>query len=107
MRAMTTGEVCLEAGRAERFTATAQSLDGFDRLPCPASDPTLPRMLEGVIMTSQPPGIRRMSAYIREAWKLLRLENAPAPVRKLDPLEELVQRDGVEIRPEDRRPKTP
>ena len=46
---------------AERFSASAQSVGGFNRLPWPSSDPTLPRMPEGVIMTSQAPSIRGMS----------------------------------------------
>jgi hypothetical protein len=42
-------------------------------------------------------------------WKaILRLpEGPPRGPRELDPLEELLQRDGIEILPEDRKPKTP
>lgn len=40
---------------------------------------------------------------VDEAWALLRLP--VPPVRELDPIEELLRRDGIEILPEDRRPK--
>jgi hypothetical protein len=38
-------------------------------------------------------------------WDLLRLDRFSRP-RPLDPIEELLQREGIEITPEDRRPKS-
>jgi hypothetical protein len=43
--------------------------------------------------------------WIREAWAMLRLPDLPPTPLALDPIEELLQREGIEIRPEDRRPK--
>jgi hypothetical protein len=39
-----------------------------------------------------------------DAWAALRLPIASAS-RPLDPIEELVKREGIEIKPEDRRPR--
>jgi hypothetical protein len=38
-----------------------------------------------------------------DPWALLRLPNPPSQ-RPLDPIEELRQREGIEIKPEDRKP---
>jgi hypothetical protein len=39
-----------------------------------------------------------------DAWAALRLPGI-SPTRPLDPIEELLQREGIEITPEDRKPK--
>jgi hypothetical protein len=41
-----------------------------------------------------------------QPWDFLKLPIGAEP-RLLDPLEELMQREGIEIAPEDRRPKSP
>jgi hypothetical protein len=40
-----------------------------------------------------------------DAWAVLRLPIAPAAPRSLDPIEELLQREGIDITDEDRTPK--
>jgi hypothetical protein len=57
MRQATTA-VRLDAGRAERFSASAQST-GVSTLS--VHDLPLPNTLEGAILVPQPPGIRGMS----------------------------------------------
>jgi hypothetical protein len=53
-------------------------------------------------------GPRPQSSDAENPWKtILRLPDGPPASRKLDPIEELLQREGIEIRPEDRRPKSP
>jgi hypothetical protein len=42
---------------------------------------------------------------MREAWKPLRLPDGPPPSRPLDPIEELMARDGIEIAEADRTPQ--
>jgi hypothetical protein len=56
-----------------------------------------------------PPPEDPEQAYIREAWKtILRLpDGPPRGPRKPDPLEELLQRDGIEITDADRAPAKP
>jgi hypothetical protein len=39
----------------------------------------------------------------RDAWAALRLPGV-LPARPLDPIEELLKREGIEILPEDRKP---
>jgi hypothetical protein len=50
------------AGKAARFTASAHSIDRFDRLLCTRCVIySLPKPPKGVIVASQLPGIRGMS----------------------------------------------
>jgi hypothetical protein len=58
-----------------------------------------------VILARDAPGALTGRAHpgAFNAWNFLRLPTAAAP-RPLDPIEELLQREGVEILPENRKP---
>jgi hypothetical protein len=62
MRQTTTAEVRLDPGTPGRFSALAQLVGGFDRLPrARRAILPLPKTPEGTISGSLPPGIRGMS----------------------------------------------
>ena len=62
---MATGKVRLDAGRAESFSTSAQSIGGFDRLPWPRRATPPGEDARKVMMTLEPPGIRGMSVNTR------------------------------------------
>jgi hypothetical protein len=62
MRQTTTAKVRLYAGKAVRFSASAQSTDWFDS--CCARDVRFVQAPDGAILAPQPPGIRRMSDQV-------------------------------------------
>jgi hypothetical protein len=45
--------------------------------------------------------------WIKEAWRLLRLPGGPPRPLSLDPIEELLEREGIEVTDEDRKPESP
>jgi hypothetical protein len=45
--------------------------------------------------------------WIKEAWRLLRLPGGPPRPLSLDPIAELLEREGIEVTDEDRKPKSP
>jgi hypothetical protein len=61
VRQLTAAKVRLDSGKSVLFTASAQSIDRFDRLPRARCDLSLPKPPEGAIVASQLPGIRGMS----------------------------------------------
>jgi hypothetical protein len=61
MRHATTAKVRLDAGEAERFSASAQSSDCFDRLLPARALLSISKTMEGVICARQPSGIWGMS----------------------------------------------
>ena len=66
MRRTTTAEVRPDAGRATRFSASARSIGGFDRLPCTRHAIwCLLKTPEGAILASHRLRIRRMSGKSR------------------------------------------